>query len=419
MIVLTPVMMVLRVLSQTVVLALVQIFNNKIRTFLTTLGIIVAVASIILVMGALSGMQRGVLDQFEQFGVKRVFMDGTLPRSMRGKLSWRDVQLKPEEVEAVREHVTSLAHFCPMYFGSYSVQYNELILEGIRSAGIEPSWHDIEHRDIINGRRFTKIDLEQRRNVCVINEKAIEELNMPTNAVGEFVLLSGRRFLVVGIVETMEQSSMFGGGDTQTEIYIPISTAMNLNPDGWINFAQGELKDADMAEDAVAEITFVLRKMRDLEPDEEDTFDVEVMQEYLEDFKQIAFGMTLITGAVVLVSLIVGGIGIMNIMLVSVSERTREIGLRKAMGAHPMVILLQFLVEAVVLCLAGAVFGIALGQLGLMGIRQAHEVVAEAAAPLWAILLSAGLSALAGIGFGMFPAIRAALLNPIDALRHE
>ena len=176
MIVFTPVMMILRVMSQTVVLALVQIFNNKIRTFLTTLGIIVAVASIILVMGALSGMQRGVLDQFEQFGVKRVFMDGTLPQSMRGKLSWRDVQLKQEEVEAIREYVTSLEHFCPMYFGSYSVQYNEIILEGIRTAGIEPSWHDIEHRDIINGRRFTKIDLEQRRNVCVINEKAIEEL---------------------------------------------------------------------------------------------------------------------------------------------------------------------------------------------------------------------------------------------------
>src|SRR5690606_35375373 len=142
----------------------------------------------------------------------------------------------------------------------------ELILEGIRSAGIEPSWHDIEHRDIMSGRRFTKIDLEQRRNVCVINEKAIEELNLPTNAVGEFVLLSGRRFLVVGIVETMENSAMFGGGDAQTEIYIPITTAMNLNPDGWINFAQGELKDADMAMDAVAEITFVLRKMRGLEP---------------------------------------------------------------------------------------------------------------------------------------------------------
>ncbi|MCA9271527.1 MAG: ABC transporter permease [Phycisphaerales bacterium] len=419
MIVFTPVMMILRVMSQTVVLALVQIFNNKIRTFLTTLGIIVAVASIILVMGALSGMQRGVLDQFEQFGVKRVFMDGTLPQSMRGKLSWRDVQLKQEEVEAIREYVTSLEHFCPMYFGSYSVQYNEIILEGIRTAGIEPSWHDIEHRDIINGRRFTKIDLEQRRNVCVINEKAIEELNMPTNAVGEFVLLSGRRFLVVGIVETMEQSGMFGGGDTQTEIYIPISTAMNLNPDGWINFAQGELKDAKLANDAVAEITFVLRKMRGLEPDDEDTFDVQVMQKYLDDFKKIGLVMTMITGAVVLVSLIVGGIGIMNIMLVSVSERTREIGLRKAMGAHPLVILLQFLVEAVVLCLAGAVFGIAVGQLGLIGIRQAHEMLEGAAAPLWAIVLSAGLSALAGIGFGMFPAIRAALLNPIDALRHE
>ncbi|GAB5497176.1 MAG: ABC transporter permease [Phycisphaerales bacterium] len=420
MIIFSPILMLLRVLSQTVLLALAQIFNNKIRTVLTTLGIVVAVASIILIMGALSGMQKGVLSEFEQFGAKRVFMDGTLPPSWRGRLNWREVQLQEDEVAAIREHVDSLDMLCAMYFGTYSVQYEEILLEAIRTVGIEPSWHDIENREIIAGRRFGSVDLEQARNVCVINEKAIEELNLPRDAVGEFVLLSGRRFKIVGIVETIERSAMFGGGDTQTEMYIPITTAMNLNPNGWINYAQGEMKNPDDADNVVAEITFVLRKMRNIEPDEDNTFDVQVMQNIIDDFNKIALVMTMITGVVVLVSLVVGGIGIMNIMLVSVSERTREIGLRKAMGAHPMVILMQFLVEAVVLCLAGAAVGIAVGQLGLLGVRNMpFEMLEGAAAPGWAIALSAGLSAAAGIGFGMFPAIRASLLNPIDALRHE
>lgn len=419
MIIFSPVLMVLRVLSQTVLLALAQILNNKIRTLLTTLGIVVAVASIIVVMGGMSGMKNGVLSEFESFGVKRIWMDGNRPRSMRGKISWLDVQLKPEELEAIKQHCESVELLTGMYFGSYPVQYGEIILEGIGTSGIEPSWHEIENREILIGRRFSAIDLSQQLNVCILNEKAIEELNLPKDPVGEFLLISGRRFLIIGLVEN-QASSMFGGGDAQTEVLLPITTAMNLNPDGWINYAQGQLRSADQAEDAVAEITFVLRKLRGLEPDEENTFDVEIMQEYLDQFNKVAVGITVATFVVVFVSLVVGGIGIMNIMLVSVSERTREIGLRKAMGAHPMVILMQFLVEAVVLCLAGAVLGIAFGQSILFLARLTpFEMLDNAEAPVWAIVLSAGLSAMAGIMFGMFPAIRASLLNPIDALRHE
>ena len=423
MIAFAPVLIVLRVLSQTVLLALAQIWSNKIRTVLTTLGIIVAVASIIIVMGGLRGMKQGVLNEFESFGVKRVWMDGNLPRSMRGKYRWQDVQLTAAELEAVRRHAGSIEMLTGMYFGSYAIQNGEIIIEGIATMGIEPSWHDIASREVIQGRRFVPVDIEQRRNVCIINEKAIDELSLPKEPVGEFLLVSGRRFLVAGVVEN-EQASMFDNRDARTEVYIPITTAMNLNPEGWINFAQGQITDAKLADEAVAEITFVLRNMRGLEPDEENTFDVQVMQKFLESFNSVAVGITAATFVVVFVSLVVGGIGIMNIMLVSVSERTREIGLRKSVGAHPMVILTQFLVEAVVLCLAGSLVGIAVGQLALLGIRslpfeQVENLAKEAVAPLWALVLSAGLSAAAGIGFGMFPAIRAAMLNPIDALRHE
>ncbi len=420
MMLLSPFMLILRVISQTFVLAIVQVLANKFRTFLTTLGIIIAVASIVIVVAALSGMKQFVLDEFETVGVKRIFVDGTLPPSWRTRLDWRDVQLKDHEVEAIRTHVTSLEHFVPMYFTSFSVQFEEQLLESVTAIGIEPAWHDVENRDILQGRRFGAIDLRERRNVCVINEAAVEELNLPREPVGSFLLLSGRRFLVVGLVETPDQSAMFGGGDTRTEVYIPFTTARALDPDRWINYAQGELKDASMADEAIAEITAVLRQLRGIEPGEENTFDVDVVQQFIDQFNNIARVITLIAGGIVAISLIVGGIGIMNIMLVSVSERTREIGLRKAMGAHPLIILTQFLVEAVVLCLAGATVGLSFGQLVVMGVKAVPDFPLETlAVPPWAVLLSAGFSTGIGVIFGIFPAIKAARLDPIQALHHE
>ncbi len=415
-----PVTMVLRVASQTVWLALAQILSNKIRTLLTTLGIVIAVASIIIVVAALSGMRQFVLSEFETFGVKRVFVDGTLPPSWRGKLNWREVQLKQREVDAIRDRVSSLEYFVPLYWGSYSIQYEKVILEGITTWGIEPAWHDVENREIVQGRRFSAIDLRERRNVCIINQAAVEELNLPSEPTGSFLLVSGRRFLIVGLVETLEQSGMFGGGDTRTEVYIPFSTAQSLRPEGWINYAQGELVSAEAAEEAVAEITAVLRQMRGLEPGQENTFDVDVVQQFIDQFKQIAAVITLIAGGIVTISLVVGGVGIMNIMLVSVSERTREIGLRKAMGAHPLIILTQFLIEAVVLCLAGAAVGLSIGQFVIFGANSIPDFPLDSLeVPPWAVMLSAGFSTAIGVVFGIFPAIKAARLDPIQALHHE
>ncbi|MEL7484208.1 MAG: FtsX-like permease family protein, partial [Planctomycetota bacterium] len=242
----------------------------------------------------------------------------------------------------------------------------------------------------------------------------------PKDPAGSFVLLSGRRFLVVGLVETLDQAAMFGGGDSRTELYIPFTTARALNPDGWINYAQGQLTDANVAEEAIAEIGSILRQMRGLEPGDENTFDVDVVQQFLDQFNNIARVITVIAGGIVAISLLVGGIGIMNIMLVSVSERTREIGLRKAMGAHPLIILTQFLVEAVVLCLAGAMVGLSIGQMAVLGLTSIPNFPLESLyVPVWAVLLSVGFSTAIGVLFGIFPAIKAARLDPIQALHHE
>ncbi|HCT44957.1 MAG TPA: hypothetical protein DF699_07070, partial [Phycisphaerales bacterium] len=302
---------------------------------------------------------------------------------------------------------------------SWDVSYGKKVEQGVRVTGIWPTWHEIEDRQVLFGRPFSRIDDDENRQVCLINEQGIEELNLDTDPVGDYILVDGRRFLIVGVVETKEVSPMMGGGESRTELYIPFSTHKMMNPYTWTDFTL-QMVDPDKAEDAQAEVRFILRNHRQLDPDDEDTFDMFVIQSAIEDFNTLSNYITVVLAVVVGISLVVGGVGIMNIMLVSVSERTREIGLRKAMGAKPPVVLTQFLVEAVVLCLTGGLIGIAVIQL-LVSIAPLipNSPIETLSIPSWAIWTSLIFSSGVGIVFGMFPAIKASMLNPINALRHE
>jgi len=412
-------MILFRVFLQTFGLALGQIWANKMRSLLTTLGVIIGVASVVAVIAALQGLRQTVLSEFEKIGAKRVYIDGRLPRSMWATGRWRDVQLKMPEIEAIRENCPSITDITPELWSSYATEYGDRKLDSVPTLGIWPTWHDIVGRQVIQGREFNSIDESERRFVCLINDKAIEELDLPREPAGEFVRIAGRRFMVVGVVETI-QLSIFGGGDNASEIFIPFETARMLNPNRHISNAWGQLSSPEKVEDAKAEITFILRKMRELSGDEEDTFQIEVIQQFIDQFNSMAKAITAGAGGIVGISLLVGGIGIMNIMLVSVSERTREIGLRKAIGARPMVILVQFLVEAVTLCLAGGAIGLGFGQGLISALRTIPDSpLQDASVPAWAVLLAVGFSAGTGVIFGMFPAIKAARLDPIEALRHD
>jgi putative ABC transport system permease protein len=180
-------------------------------------------------------------------------------------------------------------------------------------------------------------------------------------------------------------------------------------------------KSPEVSEEAVSEIKFFLRKSRRpaLGPGEPDTFGAQSMQSAIQQFNQLSLAITLVAGGVVSISLLVGGVGIMNIMLVSVSERTREIGLRKAVGAKKGAVLTQFLVESIVLCFLGGLIGLGLGKLLTMGICLINKMMNMSQIPLWAVVLSFGFCGTVGVAFGMFPAIKAARLDPIEALRHE
>lgn len=409
-----------RLVTQTVLLALGQIWANKVRSLLTTLGIIIGVSSIIAVVAAMSGLERNILNEFEKFGARKVFIDGDRPRELRNKINWRDVQLTLDEIEAIEEFCPSITKITPVVMLGYPAQYGDIKLDGVSVTGMRPEWHEIEGRAVILGRPFNEIDEREARDVCLVNEKAIEELGLDRDPSGQKILVSDQRFTVVGVVETVEFGAMFGGGESRSEVYVPVSTAFRLNPNTWIAHALGQLSSPDAVDDAKAEITGVLRKLRGLEGDYPNTFQIGVVQQFIDGFKRVASAITAGAGGIVGISLLVGGVGIMNIMLVSVSERTREIGLRKSVGARPVVILTQFLIEAVTLCLVGGAVGLAVGQ-GLVLLMQMipDSPLEEASTPLWVVLLSVGFSGATGVVFGMFPAIKAARLDPIVALRHE
>jgi putative ABC transport system permease protein len=275
---------------------------------------------------------------------------------------------------------------------------------------------------VLFGRPFSYIDGEQARPVCLITRTVVRKLNMPTDCEGKHILLNGRRFTIVGLVEEQPDQDFFGGDDDEggqrLEVFVPFKVVYT---DPWQGIeVMAATKSPDVSEEAQAEIRFFLRHQRHLSPEDPDTFGISVMQKFVDQFKQTATTMTLVAGGIVGISLLVGGIGIMNIMLVSVSERTREIGLRKAVGARPSAIMLQFLLEAVMLCCLGGLFGVILGEiLTRMLTHIPGAELGRAEIPGWAIAISFGFAASVGLIFGMFPAIKAAQLDPIDALRHD
>lgn len=415
-------MMVFRVLYQTVILALEQLKYNWIRAILTTLGIVIGVWAVIVTVAAAEGMRNYVLDQFESMGASRVWVFPRRPRQGGDRFSWRQIRMTNKEAMGMMGACPSLKRITPIKGFTQEIQFDDRKEPNVNVQGIWPVWHEIENRQVIQGRPFMGIDEEDRRQVCIINDKAIQELGLPKEPVGQPLIVGGRKFLIIGVVETKSVSPMFGGGESQTEVYIPFGTADSMRPEPSSGlYVTGQTHTPDQFEDVRAEVGFFMRKMRNLKPDDPDTFGVEAIEQHKEQFKSVSRYMTIGAAVIGGISLLVGGVGIMNIMLVSVSERTREIGLRKAMGAQPPIVLAQFLVEAVVLCLVGALIGLALaiGMVAMMKSGGGDSPLAKAAVPMWAIVVSMGFSAFTGLVFGMFPAIKAARLDPIVALRHE
>jgi putative ABC transport system permease protein len=398
-----------------VITAFVQIWANKIRSFLTVLGIIIAVTSIITVVSFVRGFGDYFTDFLRGLGTNLMVVYPEWKRGPRGEFLGR-ANMYLEDIQAVDAQAPGVRRTSPLIFARATVEYGRQQLAGIDLRCTSELFQPIRNYYVDAGRFFGAIDVESATQVCVLGREILRKLECDESIVGDYVHIDGQRFKVIGLFES-KGSFM---GENQDEIAaIPWTTGLKMYPHerNYLAFyveADGE-KNVGEAE---GQLTRVLRARHALKPGQGNDFGIFKQDEILKEFHKVERVATSILGGIVSISLLVGGIGIMNVMLVSVTERTREIGLRKSVGARRRDILFQFLTEAVVLSTIGGAIGIVLGY-SIGFVASMHPSMVQVKVPIWSVILALAFSAGVGIFFGIIPAFKAAILHPIDALRHE
>src|SRR5688572_20136287 len=320
----------LLLLYQSFILALSQIWANKIRGILTTLGILIGVAAVSAVIALITGMKDRVLSEFEAFGTNKIFIEPKWPRAGGSRFSWRQIMFKLSDFDDMLKHCPSVARFTHMHWERGSLSFGSKTEDtNVQIMGVDPDWHEIEHRYVSLGRPLTVLDIAQRNPVCLINKTVRDKLEMDRDPIGQYLDVDGNRMLVVGLLEP--PAAQMGMSAEAREVVVPFTYAVSRDRWPWYSVMAAS-KSPEVSEDAKAEIELYMRQVRRVKPGKDDTFEVQTAQRVVEQFNQVANIITLIATGIVGISLLVGGVGIMNIMLVSVSERTREIGLRKAVG---------------------------------------------------------------------------------------
>jgi len=402
--------------AQNVGTAFVQIWANKGRSFLTTLGIIIAVTSIITVVSFVQGFGDQMTEMVRGYGTQFMMVEPFAPRGRHGANRAR-TRLDLADYRAVQAECAKLRRITPfVYTHDAELTYGLEKADAIPVRGVTEHYQTIRNFFVDAGRFFGPIDVGNAQNVVVLGRTVMERLQTDEAIVGEHVYIDGERFLVVGLLQ--EKGGAFGDDQDET-VMIPYTTALNLYPERRtrIQFL-AEAQSESQIPAAADQIRRVLRQRHGLQPGDPDDFRIDRQDQTLKEFDTIKNTASGILAGIVGISLLVGGIGIMNVMLVSVSERTREIGLRKSVGGRRRDIMLQFLTEAVVLCTLGGMVGVVLGY-AISHVASLHPDMVEARVPIWSVALALGFSAGTGVVFGMIPAFKAAILHPIDALRHE
>lgn len=408
---------VLSLLWQCTQSAVQSIRLHLLRSSLTTLGIIIGVAAVISVVAIMEGLSAGIRGQLDDLGSDMTTIRAyTTPEQellgFRNKLTDADYQLLKDKITDFDQITVAM----PAYSMGLSVSYGRNTTQS-QLMGTAANYQHVVKIYADQGRFIAPQDDLRRRRVAFIGPSLISKLKLPDNPVGQYIVISGDWFRIIGVGE--KRGTMFGF-DQDNYILTPFQTAKSLNGPEQLLVEISYRPKAGVDEQALQQqISRLLRQQRGLADNAKDPFEFISAEKMKQQFNKVMDSITLVAAGVVSISLLVGGIGVMNIMLVSVTERTREIGIVKALGATPQVILLQFLLEAVILSLFGGLLGILLGSgvAALMGVLSSS--MSEATVPLWAIFLSLGFTTLIGVVFGLMPAVKAARLTPIEALRYE
>ncbi|MBX3061380.1 MAG: ABC transporter permease [Anaerolineae bacterium] len=403
-------------------IALIGLSANRLRSLLTMLGIIIGVGAVIALVSFGQGVERYVKQTFQSLGSNLLFVFASAPANNAAAIV-QPITLADAEAIASPLNAPSVTLVAAQYnlFAAINVGRNSI---AITVAGVTPEYQDIRNWYPLAGRFIDEADINSSARVAVLGAAVVEELFDPSiDPLGQQIRINNLPFRVIGVMEE-RGGSAFGGNEDEA-LFIPISTAQTRlararTTDG--SYAVSLIMAQAISEErmtvAKQEIEQILRERQNVEFKDEEAFSVITQDQILSVVGNITGLLTVFLGLIAGISLLVGGIGIMNIMLVTVTERTREIGLRKAVGARNEDILLQFLVESVVLSVIGGALGIGLGSLGaFIGGRLVPEL--QLAVTPGAILLATSVSTAIGVLFGLYPARRASRLEPITALRYE
>jgi putative ABC transport system permease protein len=395
--------------------------TNKLRSSLTILGVSVGVITIIFMVSIIQGLNRAFADQIESLGSNTIFVSKFDPSFGRPPTSeeLHRKDLTMDDAEALRHDAPSVVGVSPIHrMISATLRYADKQTDTPVLLGVTQYYEFVHSQSVGSGRFVNEVDLEHRSDVCVLGVDVAKALFPFENALDKEIKINGNTYRVIGLMEPLGN---FFGQSRDNSVFIPITTFDKYYPDlpapEVVFFVIVRPASRAYVKSAIDEITDILRRRRQVRAGAPNNFGISSQDSLLDIYNQLTGATALVLTAVSFVALMIGGIGVMNIMLVSVTERTREIGVRKAVGATRLNILSQFLIEAVVLTAVGGIVGLIVGEIASLLMNKYSPLPAYV--PLWAIAVGIGISAGIGVIFGLWPAWKAARLDPIEALRWE